>query len=139
MKRARVKRMRRLYILSRARCTECGRRMKRVALGGSKLVMVNTLVAQCGVRTLTCILLGVLRLKKHKETSARRMLLRNSTTGKINIVRCTNARPVPLLSLMDYVELRLIFWSFAKPKQKDGHLHWTRQRCCADVQCPRAQ
>ncbi|KAJ3493510.1 hypothetical protein NMY22_g20200 [Coprinellus aureogranulatus] len=28
---------------------------------------------------------GVLRLKKHKETSARRMLLRNSTTGKINI------------------------------------------------------
>lgn len=29
---------------------------------------------------------GVLRLKKHKETEARRMLLRNSSTGKINIV-----------------------------------------------------
>ncbi|KAF8236616.1 hypothetical protein L208DRAFT_1390760 [Tricholoma matsutake] len=28
---------------------------------------------------------GVLRLKKHKETEARRMLLRNSSTGKINI------------------------------------------------------
>ncbi|RXW21287.1 hypothetical protein EST38_g4576 [Candolleomyces aberdarensis] len=28
---------------------------------------------------------GILRLKKHKETDARRMLLRNSTTGKINI------------------------------------------------------
>ena len=29
---------------------------------------------------------GVLRLKKHKETGARRMLLRNSSTGKITIV-----------------------------------------------------
>ena len=29
---------------------------------------------------------GVLRLKKHKETDARRMLLRNSSTGKITIV-----------------------------------------------------
>ncbi|KAG5638453.1 hypothetical protein H0H81_012518 [Sphagnurus paluster] len=28
---------------------------------------------------------GVLRLKKHKETEARRLLLRNSSTGKINI------------------------------------------------------
>lgn len=29
---------------------------------------------------------GILRLKKHKETGARRVLLRNSTTGKINVV-----------------------------------------------------
>lgn len=29
---------------------------------------------------------GYLRLKKHKEMDARRMLLRNSSTGKINIV-----------------------------------------------------
>lgn len=28
---------------------------------------------------------GVLRLKKHKETGARRVLLRNSSSGKINI------------------------------------------------------
>jgi len=28
---------------------------------------------------------GFLRLKKHKETEARRVLLRNSTTGKINL------------------------------------------------------
>jgi len=28
---------------------------------------------------------GILRLKKHKTTDVRRMLLRNSTTGKINI------------------------------------------------------
>ncbi|KAL0956330.1 hypothetical protein HGRIS_002482 [Hohenbuehelia grisea] len=28
---------------------------------------------------------GILRLKKHKETGARRLLLRNSSTGKINI------------------------------------------------------
>jgi nucleoporin NUP2 len=32
-------------------------------------------------------MVGNLRLKKHKETDARRMLLRNSSTGKINIVR----------------------------------------------------
>ena len=31
--------------------------------------------------------IGNLRLKKHKEANARRMLLRNSSTGKINIVR----------------------------------------------------
>jgi nucleoporin NUP2 len=30
---------------------------------------------------------GILRLKKHKETGARRVLLRNSSTGKILIVR----------------------------------------------------
>ena len=30
---------------------------------------------------------GMLRLKKHKETNARRVLLRNSSTGKITIVR----------------------------------------------------
>lgn len=30
---------------------------------------------------------GMLRLKKHKESGARRLLLRNSSTGKINIVR----------------------------------------------------
>jgi nucleoporin NUP2 len=33
---------------------------------------------------------GMLRLKKHKESESRRMLLRNSSTGKIVIVsRCT--------------------------------------------------
>jgi nucleoporin NUP2 len=32
-------------------------------------------------------LIGVFRLKKDKSTSARRVLLRNSTNGKINIVR----------------------------------------------------
>ncbi|KAM6502075.1 hypothetical protein JOM56_002052 [Amanita muscaria] len=32
---------------------------------------------------------GYLRLKRHKETDARRMLLRNSSTGKINIVTQT--------------------------------------------------
>ena len=30
---------------------------------------------------------GMLRLKKHKETGSRRVLLRNSSTGKITIVR----------------------------------------------------
>lgn len=30
--------------------------------------------------------LGVLKVKKHKETGARRLLLRNSSTGKITIV-----------------------------------------------------
>lgn len=30
--------------------------------------------------------LGVLKLKKHKETEARRLLLRNSSTGKVIIV-----------------------------------------------------
>lgn len=39
-----------------------------------------------GWNSLTAFVLGVLRLKKHKETEARRMLLRNSSTGKINIV-----------------------------------------------------
>ena len=31
---------------------------------------------------------GVLRLKKRKDSKARRVLLRNSSTGKITIVRC---------------------------------------------------
>ncbi len=31
--------------------------------------------------------LGVLRLKKHKEKGTRRVLQRNSSTGKINLVR----------------------------------------------------
>jgi nucleoporin NUP2 len=31
--------------------------------------------------------IGMLRLKKHKETDARRVILRSSTTGKIIIVR----------------------------------------------------
>ena len=35
---------------------------------------------------LKCNPLGILRLKKDKDTSARRMLLRNSTNGKILIV-----------------------------------------------------
>jgi nucleoporin NUP2 len=30
--------------------------------------------------------LGVLKVKRHKETGARRLLLRNSSTGKITIV-----------------------------------------------------
>ncbi|CAL1707251.1 unnamed protein product [Somion occarium] len=35
----------------------------------------------------SCMVAGVLRLKKHKESGARRLLLRNSSTGKIVIVR----------------------------------------------------
>jgi len=31
--------------------------------------------------------IGMLRLKKHKETNARRVILRSNTTGKIIIVR----------------------------------------------------
>jgi hypothetical protein len=33
------------------------------------------------------IIPGMLRLKKHKEKGSRRALLRNSSTGKITIVR----------------------------------------------------
>ncbi|RPD56010.1 hypothetical protein L227DRAFT_579227 [Lentinus tigrinus ALCF2SS1-6] len=38
---------------------------------------------------------GMLRLKKHKETGARRMLLRNSSTGKITIARVDSIELVP--------------------------------------------
>lgn len=36
---------------------------------------------------------GVLRVKTHKQSGARRLLLRNSSTGKINIV-CRPSRSV---------------------------------------------
>ncbi|KAI0297110.1 hypothetical protein BC826DRAFT_967791 [Russula brevipes] len=41
-----------------------------------------------GVPTWSEMGIGMLRLKKHKETNARRVILRSSTTGKIIIVRC---------------------------------------------------
>lgn len=39
---------------------------------------------------------GMLRLKKHKETGSRRVLLRNSSTGKITIVCRTSSGVIPV-------------------------------------------
>ncbi|KAF8070678.1 hypothetical protein FPV67DRAFT_1448373 [Lyophyllum atratum] len=61
---------------------------------------------------------GVMRLKKHKETEARRVLLRNSSTGKINIVRIMSF-PIRCLhtKLMDYSPQNFNIYSGLKPTQ----------------------
>ena len=44
-------------------------------------------VISLGAHSFRLLCIGLLRLKKHKETNARRVILRSSTTGKIIIVR----------------------------------------------------
>lgn len=44
------------------------------------------------------VAIGMLRLKKSKDSEARRMLLRNSSTGKLVIVRLHPAIALPFLT-----------------------------------------
>lgn len=69
-------------------------------MGGAGRRCVCSLVE--GLLALTGSLTGILRLKKHKENDSRRVLLRNSSTGKVVIVSantyaflctCTDASP----------------------------------------------
>lgn len=60
---------------------------------------------------------GVLRIKKHKETKSRRILLRSSSTGQILIVShcfpCCFKEPFSFLPLQNFT-----FHSAFKPAQK---------------------
>jgi hypothetical protein len=75
----------------------------------------------------------MLRLKKHKATNARRVILRSNTTGKIIIVRWLSFA-CPRLDLMRFfilfffiargcIELPHLSWIAAKAHGQDGRFH----------------
>jgi hypothetical protein len=76
----------------------------------------------------------MLRLKKHKATNARRVILRSNTTGKIIIVRWLFSRmssfgPHAILfsfffiTLRGCIELPHLSWIAAKAHGQDGRFH----------------
>ena len=81
--------------------------------------------------------LGTFRIKKHKETDARRVLLRNSTNGKVNMVSTGILEwltSMPVLNL-DFQELQNLRELKAFNCEEGAYIHWARRRRFTNLLC----